>query len=135
MIGIICDIDGTLLNGQNPIKRTVDWLNSKSASYHIIIVTARQPSRKVETVLALKNAGIKYDHLYMNIVGKSFFEGILSKKKIAEKLIHNNIDIAVAVDNDAPARAAYESVGIHAVSPENLPDSLSKSQDLWQGLF
>jgi hydroxymethylpyrimidine pyrophosphatase-like HAD family hydrolase len=135
MAGIIVDIDGTLLNGASPIQHTVDWINSMSSSYHIIVVTARQPKRKRETLLALKEAGIKYNHLYMNIIGEGFGNGILSKKRIAEKLMNNGANIVLAIDNDAPARSAYSSVGIRSVSPENIPVSLSKAQDLWHGHF
>lgn len=123
-MAVIVDIDGTLLrNGIYPIKRMVDWVNSQDTVY---IVTARPEAARQSTERALKNAGIKYNRLLMNSVGRSHTDGLESKKINGKKL---KSQVSYAVDNDADARAAYESVGISTKSPGDV------SKFNWSGSF
>jgi ribonucleotide monophosphatase NagD (HAD superfamily) len=123
-MAVIVDIDGTLLrNGIYPIKRMVDWVNSQDTVY---IVTARPEAARQSTERALKNAGIKYNRLLMNSVGRSHADGLESKKINGKKL---KSQVSYAVDNDADARAAYESVGISTKSPGDV------SKFNWSGSF
>jgi len=123
-MAVIVDIDGTLLrNGIYPIRRMVEWVNSQGTVY---IVTARPEAARQSTEKALRNAGVKYNRLLMNSVGRSHAEGLESKKLNGKKL---KSQVSYAVDNDADARAAYESVGITAKSPSDV------SKFNWSGSF
>lgn len=129
---IICDIDDTLLrNGTQPIKSTIEWINSHS-SYTVILVTGRPISTKQKTVAALKAAGVKYDSLYMNPYGTRD-----SAKWKGEKgrALNGSGNVILAIDNDEAARAAYKRAGIKKViHPKDLNDStLEKS--VWRGSF
>ena len=112
---IICDIDNTLLrNGTQPIKRTIDYVNSLNT--RVIIVTGRERNQRAETVAALKDAGVKYSSLLMNPY--SYKESNRWKSEIAEKLK----EATLAIDDNAGARAAYKKAGIKAIHPNDVPD-------------
>lgn len=112
---IICDIDNTLLrNGTQPIKKTIDYINSLNT--RVVIVTGRERSQRSETVNALKAAGIKYSSLLMNPY--SYKESNKWKAEVAEKLK----EATLAIDDNAGARAAYSKAGIKAIHPSDVPD-------------
>jgi hypothetical protein len=56
------------------------------------------------------------------------------KRDKAEDLMRSD-NIVLAVENNPTARQGYEDAGIRAVSPSNLPSSLSKSEGFWQDIF
>jgi len=112
----ICDIDDTLLrNGTQPIRRTIDYINSLSGS--IIIVTGRPESTRKRTVEALRSAGVKYSRLIMN--PGSTRSSNEFKAEVAQRLKGS---VSLAIDNDAGARAAYAKAGIPTKDPAKLPD-------------
>jgi ribonucleotide monophosphatase NagD (HAD superfamily) len=112
---IICDIDDTLLrNGTQPIKKTIDYVNSLNT--RVVIVTGRERSQRTETVKALKNAGIKYSSLLMNPY--SYKLSNKWKAEVAEKLK----EAILAIDDNAGARSAYSKAGIKAIHPDDVPD-------------
>jgi dethiobiotin synthetase len=112
---IICDIDDTLLrNGTQPIKKTIDYVNSLKTK--VVIVTGRERNQRSETVKALANAGIKYSSLLMNPY--SYKESNKWKLEVAEKLK----EATLAIDDNAGARAAYKKAGIKAIHPDDVPD-------------
>ena len=112
----ICDIDDTLLrNGTQPIRRTIDYINSLSGV--IIIVTGRPASTRKKTVEALRAAGVKYSRLIMN--PGSTRSSNEFKAEVAQRL---KSQVNLAIDNDAGARNAYEKAGIKTKSPSSLPD-------------
>ena len=106
---IIVDIDGTLLSGKNPIQRIISRANAYSGT--VIIVTGRTDRERA--VRDLREAGVKYDSLYVNTEGKS---SKTYKRSVAESLLRR-YNITQAIDNDAAARQAYSNLGIKAVSP------------------
>lgn len=125
---IIVDIDDTLLrNGSQPIKSTIDWVNSHS-SYSVVIVTGRPDSTRSKTVEALRNAGVRYDSLQMNPY--STHESNKWKAEMARKY-HNAI---LAIDNDEGARAAYRKEGIKAIHPRQLSEK-TLTKNIWNGIF
>lgn len=125
---IIVDIDDTLLrNGSQPIKSTIDWVNSHS-SYNVVIVTGRPDSTRSKTAEALRNAGVKYDSLHMNPY--STHESNKWKAEMARKY-HNAI---LAIDNDEGARAAYRKEGIKAIHPRQLSEK-TLTKNIWNGIF
>lgn len=112
----IVDIDDTLLrNGTQPIRRTIDYVNSLPGA--IYIVTGRPSSTRVETIRALRSAGVKYSRLIMNPY--STRESNKHKAEVAERLKGS---VSLAIDNDAGARAAYSRAGIKTKNPASLPD-------------
>ena len=128
MATIICDIDDTLLrNGSQPIKSTIDWLNSHS-SYNVVIVTGRPESTRSKTIDALKAAGVKYDSLRMNPYSTQ--DSNKFKAEMARKY-HNAV---LAIDNNEGARAAYRKEGIKAIHPKDLSDK-TLTKFFWNGIF
>lgn len=112
----IVDIDDTLLrNGTQPIRRTIDYINSLPGA--IYIVTGRPESQRDRTVAALHAAGVKYSRLIMNPYGTK--ESNKHKGEVARSL-RSKVDLAI--DNDAGARAAYAREGIKTKNPATLPD-------------
>ena len=134
MAGIIVDIDGTLLSGNNGIDNTIAWVNEKSKSYKIYISTGRTESDRSSTTKALKNAGVKFNRLYMNSLGHGHQFTLQSKENHAKDLLKSD-NIVLAIDNDADARAVYSKLGISTKNPSNLPKSISKIEGFWEGLF
>ena len=112
----ICDIDGTLLrNGNQPIQRVIDYVNSLPGS--LIIVTGRNSSQRKETVAALRSAGVKYSRLIMN--PGSSAETADFKYKVGMRLKGS---VNLAIDNNPTMRAAYSKAGIPTKDPAHLPD-------------
>ena len=112
---IICDIDNTLLrNGTQPIKKTIDYINSLKT--RVVIVTGREKRQRTETVDALRAAGVKYSSLLMNPY--SYKESNKWKAEVAEKLK----EATLAIDDNPGARAAYSKAGIKAIHPNDVPD-------------
>jgi ribonucleotide monophosphatase NagD (HAD superfamily) len=131
MAGIIVDIDGTLLNGSDPIQRVVDYVNNKSKSYTIYILTSRMESSRADTTKDLRAAGVNYDRLYMRRENQN---NVYAKKAHAERILKSN-DIVLAIENNLKAKAMYKKLGIKTVSPSSLPSSLAKSSGFFDGLF
>jgi len=134
MAGIIVDIDGTLLSGNNGIDNTIAWVNEKSKTYDIYISTGRPESDRADTTRALKNAGVKYNRIYMNNLGHGHKFTLESKRQHAESLLKSD-NIVMAIDNDADARAVYSKLGISVKNPSSLPKSISKIEGFWEGIF
>lgn len=134
MAGIIVDIDGTLLTGNNGIDKTVAWVNEKSKSYTIYLVTGRPEAERAKTTRALKSNGVKYNRLYMNDKYKDHEYTMEHKRNKATELLKND-NIVLAVDNDPDARAVYSKLGIPTKNPSTLPKTVAKIEGLWQGLF
>lgn len=114
MSGIIVDIDGTLLSGNNGIQPTIDYVNKKANQYDIFVVTGRPESARANTTEALKSNGVKFKRLYMK--SKSSDDSIAHKKEVGESL-QSKQTIILAIDNDTKARDAYRSLGIKVLAP------------------
>jgi hypothetical protein len=112
-MAVICDIDDTLLTQSEgePMQNTIKYL--KTLEGPIFIVTGRTETKRAETILELKAAGIEYNELIMN--PKRGYDAQY-KYEVAKKLssIHN---ISVAIENNPKERAAYERAGIRAIDP------------------
>ena len=83
---IICDIDGTLLNGKTLIQKTWDYVRSLSGA--LFIVTGRPESERDSTANDLHNAGVTYSRLIMN--PGSSTDSVEYKKATAEALLETN---------------------------------------------
>jgi hypothetical protein len=119
-MAIIVDIDDTLLRyGTQPIRRVIDYVNSLPGAKYI--VTGRPESTRAETVRALKNAGVKYNRLYMNPYSTS--NSLKHKEEIAQKLKGS---ISLAIENNPEQRRMYERYGIKTLDPADIPDTSKK---------
>jgi len=112
----IVDIDDTLLrNGTQPIQRTIEYI--KTLKGPIYIVTGRSPKQRIETVKALRSAGVRYSALYMNPgpMSDNEYKGEMGKKLKAR-------GATLAIENNLDARAAYSRAGLATKDPATLPD-------------
>jgi len=114
---IICDIDGTLLNGSDPIANTIDFLNARPEP--VCIVSGRKESERLDTMTALNAADVDYYELRLNDTDAGTIE---FKTSVAEELLAE-YNIVLAIDNDEAARAAYQSLGIETLAPADIPEA------------
>jgi ABC-type nitrate/sulfonate/bicarbonate transport system substrate-binding protein len=120
-MAIIVDIDDTLLrNGTQPIKRTIDYVNSLPGDK--IIVTGRPQSQRPETIRALRAAGVKYSRLIMNPYSSA--NAAKFKAQVAQRLKGS---VSLAIDNNATMRRAYSEHGIKTMDPA----TIGKNWDVW----
>ncbi len=113
---IIVDIDDTLFDGLTPNEDVVNYVNSKWGNHRIMIITARNSSRKIETINQLSRAGVRYDDLFL-------VESPYNKQKKAKELIGDGYRIVEAIENNPQTRQDYRSLGIMKITN---PDSFSK---------
>jgi len=112
----IVDIDDTLLRyGDQPIKRTIEYI--KTLSGPIYIVTGRSPSQRTQTVRALRSAGIRYSRLYMNPgpLSDNQYKGEMGRRLKAR-------GATLAIENNPAAREQYRKAGLKTMDPAKLPD-------------
>ena len=119
---IICDIDGTILNGASPIAATVQFL--AESEEEIYIITGRNESQREETERALAAAGVEYEDLLMNPGATS--ETLNFKRAMAQKLLEE-YDVVLAIDNNPSMRRMYRALGIKAVTVSDLPPATRKA--------
>ena len=112
---IIVDIDDTLFDGLTPNQDVVDYVNSQWGDHRIVIMSARNASRRTETVSQLARAGVRYDDLFL-------VESPYNKQKKAKSLMEDGYRIVLAIENNPMTRQDYESLGIKTKHP----DSFSK---------
>ena len=111
---IICDIDGTLLNGAEPIVATIDFLNARPEP--VCIVSGRMEAERADTVAALDAAGVEYYELYLNDTDA----GTIEFKTLVAEALMAEYNIVLAVDSDEAARAAYNTLGITTLAPDDI---------------
>lgn len=111
---IIAEIDGTLLNGTEPIVATIEFLNARPEP--VCIVSGRTEDERADTVAALDAAGVEYYELYLNDTEAGTIE---FKTMVAEALMAE-YNIVLAVDSDEAARAAYNTLGITTLAPDDI---------------
>lgn len=131
---IVCDVDDTLINSQGKgMDRTISFLNSHGDDYRIIIVTARNTSRREETIKELRDLGVKFDEIHLNPGSSAPGAAYSYKKNVMNRLL-NKYDVVLAIDNSERARSAYRSLGVKAVHPNSLSAG-TMSKSLWEGFF
>lgn len=114
---IIVDIDGTLLNGNHGISKTIEYVKKEAPTHDIYIVTGRLKSEEDKTRAALKENGIPYNRLYLNPSSTS--ETLVHKKIIAQKILEHE-HVALAIDNNPSMRQMYKSLGIEVLDPKSI---------------
>ena len=111
---IICDIDGTLLNFSEPIVKTIDFINARPEP--VCIVSGRMEAERADTVAALDAAGVEYYELYLNDTDA----GTIEFKTLVAEALMAEYNVVLAVDSDEAARAAYNTLGITTLAPDDI---------------
>ena len=118
---VITDIDGTLLAGDRPIQRVIDFVLAQPGS--LFVLTARLESERSATEADLDRIGVTYRALLMKPDDEDDSTPDF-KADMAEELLQT-YDVVMAVDNDPTNRAAFAALGIDAIDPADIPDSRS----------
>jgi len=113
---IIVDIDDTLFDGLLPNKSVVNYVNSKWSNHRIVIISARNQARKIETISQLARANVRYDDLFL-------VQSPYNKHIKAKELMRNGLRIVEAIENNPFTGQDYRSLGIMKITN---PDSLTK---------
>jgi hypothetical protein len=71
-------------------------------------------SQRRATETALRKAGIRYSHLYMNPYSTR------DSNKFKAEMAHKLRGVTLAIDNDAGARKVYEDAGIKTLDPASI---------------
>jgi HK97 family phage prohead protease len=121
---IISDIDGTLTQrdgSDEPNTALIERLNEAvmAGDAQIIIVSARNVDRLQETRAWLQEHGVAgIDEVHLSDFPEGPNAGNAYKAYKAAKLLEEGKEIDLAIDNDEGARAAYQELGIRAITPE-----------------
>lgn len=118
-VGIIVDVDDTLVDGTKPIQKVIDYVNSKWETNRIIIVSGRQKSRTEETKRELDRLGVKWDEIHLSdfpVGPNASREFKVYKAKLLQK---SGLKIREAIENDGPTRREYDKLGIITKSPSS----------------
>jgi hypothetical protein len=113
---VICDIDGTLIDGGELNEDVYDFAKSLGALY---IVTGRPESQRSDTETQLKSLDVSYRRLIMNDGSTS--NSPEYKKATAEELL-KTFNVVAAIENDEKTLGYYSDLGIDTYSPEDVPD-------------
>jgi hypothetical protein len=110
---IIVDIDNALFDGLSPNKGVVDYVNSKWGNNRIVIITARNQARKIETQSQLARANVRYDDLFL-------VDTPSNKAKKGKQLMRDGLRIVEVIENNPMTAQDYRSLGIMKItSPQN----------------
>jgi len=117
---IIVDVDGTLLNGSQPIRRVIDFVNKLHQNYYIYIVTARMEDEEEATVRDLESAGVRYDDIeFKDDESMSTPE---YKAEKAQEIQDEDGPVVLAIDNDPDNLAAFRDMGIPVLDPADIKE-------------
>jgi HK97 family phage prohead protease len=113
---VICDIDGTLINGGHLVRRVYEFAKSQGALY---IVTGRPESDRDHTVSELHGLGVVYRRLIMN--DGSMADSPSYKRATAEELL-KTFNVVAAIENNESTIRRYRDLGIKTFAPGDVPD-------------
>lgn len=114
---VICDIDGTLIQGGRLVERVYAYADEAEGA--LFIVTGRPDSERADTEEELASLGVEYSELRMN--DGSTADSTEFKKATAESLLQT-YDVVLAIENNPDALRAYRSLGITAIDPADIPE-------------
>lgn len=117
---IIVDVDDTLVRGNNPIQKTIDYVNRKWDTHRIVIVSGRQSGLTESTKRELDRLGVKWDEIHLSDFPQGPNASRAFKEYKAKKLQEQGIRIVEAIENDSETRRLYSKLGIKSVSPTSL---------------
>jgi HK97 family phage prohead protease len=118
---VICDIDGTLVNGGRLNGRVYAFVKSQGALY---IVTGRPESQRADTEALLKRLGVSFRRLIMN--DGSTADSPSYKRETAVELL-KTFNVVAAVENDESTIRRYRDLGIETFAPGEVPDVTATS--------
>jgi hydroxymethylpyrimidine pyrophosphatase-like HAD family hydrolase len=121
---IITDIDGTILDGAQPVQRVIDYI--KAEGYPVVILTARAESERDSTIEDLKATGLDYIRLVMNGGNAPAPE---FKANEVKNLIEEGMDPDVFIDNDPANREAVAALGVEVADPADLNAESEDAED------
>ena len=121
---IITDIDGTILDGAQPVQRVIDYI--KAEGYPVVILTARAESERDSTIEDLKATGLDYIRLVMNGGNAPAPE---FKANEVKKLLEEGMDPDVFIDNDPANREAVAALGVEVADPADLNAESEAAED------
>jgi hypothetical protein len=121
---VICDIDGTLINGGRLVRRVYEFAKSQGALY---IVTGRPESDRDHTVSELHRLGVSYRRLIMN--DGSMADSPTYKRATAVELL-KTFNVVAAIENNESTIHRYRDLGIKTYAPGDVPDSTTQTNSV-----
>ena len=121
---IITDIDGTILDGAQPVQRVIDYI--KAEGYPVVILTNRPESERDSTIENLKATGLDYIRLIMNGSDAPAPE---FKAGEVKNLLAEGFDPDVFIDNDPANREAVAALGVEVADPADLNSESEAEED------
>ena len=118
-LGIIVDMDNTLVRNGKPIQKTIDYINKKWENNRIIVVSGRPKARTEETKRELDRLGVRWDEIYLSDFPVGPNSARAFKEYKVKWLQDKGIKVAEAIDDDSEARRLYTKAGVKAVSPNS----------------
>jgi hypothetical protein len=112
---IIVDIDGTLVDGNDPKPEVIAYVDDFDGS--VFIVTARAENERESTTAVLADLGVDYSQLFMK--PQQSDDSVAYKRRVARRLLAD-YDIFAAIDNDSDMRAMYDDLGIPTINPASI---------------
>ena len=126
---IITDIDGTILDGAQPVQRVIDYI--KAEGYPVVILTNRPESERDSTIENLKATGLDYIRLIMNGSDAPAPE---FKAGEVKNLLAEGFDPDVFIDNDPANREAVAALGVEVADPADLNSESEAKEDEEEGV-
>jgi len=117
MRAVISDIDRTLFVSGGVNSELLDYLATFEDTV-LLIITGRLESNRQATEVALSEAGVVYEQLFMRPNDEIASEAF--KAETASKLLET-YNVMIAVDDDSAARARYRALGITALDVDEIP--------------
>lgn len=112
---IISDIDGTVLEQGQPIRRVCDWIDANAEE--LVFLTNRPESDRERTVEDLKATGLSYDKLIMNDTGD---QAPVFKAGVIQGMLDDGERVDLFIDNDEANREAVEALGVDVMDPADI---------------
>jgi hypothetical protein len=111
-MAILVDINGTVASEGKPITKTIDYLKTLSEDVYFIS-GSHEPLRKGYEAL-LKRLGLVYVDIILNPIDDN--KDYQFKLSMAQTIPN----LTLAIDNNPKVLSLYRSVGIVAISPNDI---------------
>lgn len=118
---IITDIDGTLIDGDGPVVRVIDYVKTEAGETgEIMVLTNRPESDRRKTEQDLRATGLEYDALIMN---PGSDPAPKFKADVVKSMMDEGQEVEEFIDNDAANRAAVAALGVEVTDPAEIGTS------------
>jgi hypothetical protein len=121
---VTTDLDDTILKDGQAVQPVVDYIAGFKAD--VVIITARDESRREATVKDLESIGFAYSQLIMK---SGEVETPAFKRDAVAVLIEDGADVLVFIDNDESNREAVETLGVEVVDPADIVSGDDEEED------